>query len=253
MLKSNIIEPLVRNTVFEMVTHDFTNVVEITQKTNQLKENIRNILSDTTQKIKKLESKQKKENLQMEQMLNKEKEELEKNQILLEEKKIELENLKKELENNQSELHNFRIENENLKKQIEEAEEIKRCNLKLYEELTRRSATLNLQLENTKKQSEIQEAEIKKIADNYRRLLGLNVEQITYNQLKITFSNFDEKETTAFFILDFTLSETGNITELYPQICQLDKVNQILAKESDFHIFLKKMRMLFYESIKETV
>lgn len=211
----------------------------ISSKTADLLKKVRNIVTKTKATIEKKEIEEKDFDRKLDEEIRKEKllkENLEKK---IAEKKEELKELTKILDEEKKENENLQLYNQNLQSEISENENTKKNLENILSSVIRRNENLVSEIKNL---DSLKRNDCHQLANLYKKILKINIEQVKYNQLKISFLN---KE-LSYFILDFSTND-GQITEMCPNIMTLESANSILKKEGDFHRFLKVMRNLFLQ------
>lgn len=84
---------------------------------------------------------------------------------------------------------------------------------------------------------------VTKKAELYRKYLGIDILPDQNSILKIKFTNFDSKNTTACVLIDF--SDEPIVLDLEPNMISIEKTQELFNSSKSFYVFLGTMRECF--------
>lgn len=235
-----------------MDSRDLTNLNEIQSITSEIKKKFSRLLSESMKKVKDIKCTEKEKKERLDHGIQTTKVEIKKNEEEIIHLQNNLEKTKQLLHRDSAELKDTKEENDNLYNQVTEYEETKKNLTRLVGEMESRVRSLKSQRKNEVRNIETAESRLMIEATRYRKALGINISQVCDNMLKIEFFNFNESDFNGYIIMDFK-DDAGNVTEVCPCVMSVERINDSLNNSKDFYDFLKKIRNVFYESIKENV
>lgn len=235
-----------------MTNRDLSNLSELQSTITEMKKKFEHLISTTNQKVKKVNYERKKRKERLTRNIANCKLANKKSTEEIANLKDELEMIKKTTENEKKELMKIKNENSNLNNLFYEYENSKTKLSSLIDEMEKRLHSLQLQKKNEMRKNEISGNKLSVEVSKYRRLLGINIVRMYDNVIKIEFSNFNATDFRGYVVIDFK-DDNECVCEIYPDVIALDKINQILNQSDNFYMFLKKVRCIFYDSIKENI
>lgn len=236
----------------KMTSRELTNLHEIQSITSGLRKKFAHLLSESMRKIKEVKYTRKEQKERLNHDVHTIRTEIKKNEEEIKHLRNSLEKLERTLDRERNDLSDAQRENDSLYKQVAEHEENKKNLARLTSEIERRVLGLRAQRTNEMRSTETNEKRLESGASQYRKALGINITQICDNMLKIEFFNFDETDLGGYIVMDFK-DDTESVTEVWPCVVSLEKINLVLNISDDFYDFLKRVRGIFHDSIKEDV
>ncbi|ELQ74951.1 Synaptic vesicle protein EHS-1, EH domain protein [Trachipleistophora hominis] len=171
----------------QMTTREFTNLHEIQSITSELRKKFSYLLSESVKKIKEVKYTRKEQKERLSHDIQMMRAEIKKNEEEINRLRSNLEKLKHTLDKERNELLEAHHENDGLSKQMAEYDENKKNLERLVNEIERRVRGLQAQKANEMRSIEANEKKLEAEADQYRKVLGINISQVCDSVLKIEF------------------------------------------------------------------
>lgn len=164
----------------------------------------------------------------------------EKNERMIDRRNV----LRKKIEEDEKEIKEWEEEKLDLIDQIKELE-INLNSLKsTYKEKKSKAENLLRKSQMITHKNKLRDDEFSIKAEYFKKYLGINIIPIREDIIKIVFSRvYTDDLVECYVIMD--LSSESPVTETYPQLYDIDKVNCIFKEYSNFHEFIKTMRNEF--------